>query len=188
MLATINGVVAETLLGSIIIEVHGLGYEVRIASNELDQAILGQEIKLYLHEHIREDSHELYGFYELGSKVLFEQLLSVSGVGPKVAINILSQIKSDQLQVAISEGRSEILQVVSGVGKKMAARIIVELKGKLSDSIAGQLIDERSDSTYQALKQLGFSAEQARNALSKTDHSKSEEERLRIALKELGRR
>lgn len=186
MLATISGVVAETLPGSIIIEVQGIGYEVRLAASELEEINLNQEIKLYLHEHIREDSHDLYGFSELPSKVLFEQLISVSGVGPKVAISILSQIKSDQLQLAISEGKSEVLQVVSGVGKKMAARIIVELKGKLSDSIAGQLIDERSDTTYQALKQLGFSAEQARLALSKTDHTKTEEERLRLALKELG--
>ena len=187
MLATISGSVTESLPGSVVIEVNGLGYQVRISSTDLAELTIGKKTRLYVYEHIREDSHELYGFSSLESKLLFEQLVGVSGVGPKVAIAILSEIPAEQLQAAIASGDTGLLQSVSGVGKKMAARIVIDLKTKLEGGI-NELLSDQQEPTLAALLQLGFSNKQAREALQKVPVStKDEEGRLRAALKELGK-
>src|SRR5687768_10643311 len=119
MLATISGVVTESLAGAIIIEVNGIGYEVRVTTGDLSLLTIGKKARLFLHEHIREDTHDLYGFTSLESKLVFEQLLGVSGVGPKVAQAIMSAVSVEQLQAAVAAGNAEVLQAVAGVGNKM---------------------------------------------------------------------
>lgn len=188
MIATIRGVVVDTLPGAVVIEVAGIGYEVRVPVALLGAFSEGKEVYLYTHHYIREDTSELYGFESLEAKMLFEQLISVSGVGPKVAIAIMSGLGLEALQQAIATGNSDTLQSVSGVGKKMAARIIIDLKNRISQGEAAALLDEKSSHALDALKQLGFSGGQARTALAQVPASaKTEEEVIRSALKLLGK-
>lgn len=189
MLATIEGKIAETAIGSAIVEVNGFGYEVRLTTTDSDGVKVGDKARFYLHEHLREDAHDLYGFSKAESKQLFEQLISVSGVGPKVAMAILSAVSLEQLTTAIASANSDLLQGVSGVGKKMAERIVVDLKTKV---LAGlETVDLTSgggDAAFEGLKQLGYSARQAQEALSKVPAKfKTDEERLTEALKGLSK-
>lgn len=187
MLATINGKVSEAVSGGVIIEVAGLGYQVSVPTTDLAALEVGKLTRLYLHHHLREDSDDLYGFLTLPSKYLFEQLLGVSGVGPKVALAVMSAASTEQLQSAIANGNNDILQGVAGVGKKMAARIVMELRTKVGLD-AGDLSGDPSSATFAALKQLGFSSEQAHSALSRISSGiKDEEQRLRLALQALAK-
>lgn len=175
MLATISGIATESLPGAVIVELNGLGYEIRITAKDLTHIESGQKIKLFLFEHIREDSHNLYGFLRLEDKLAFEQLLSVSGVGPKVAQAIMSANTVEQLQSAVAAGNADVLQAVSGVGNKMAARIVIELRNKIGNDLNSMLADD-GDATYSALKQLGFTTQQARKALAGVPKSATSDE------------
>ena len=187
MLATINGMVTELLPGAVIVELNGLGYEIRVSSKDLARLPVGKKTKLFLYEHIREDSHVIYGFSQLEDKLAFEQLLGVSGVGPKVAQAIMNAVTVEQLQAAIAGGKADIFQAVPGVGNKMAARIVIDLRNKIGSNL-NELLSDEHDATFSALKQLGFTTQQAGKALSKVASTiTSDEERLKAALKELGK-
>ncbi len=155
---------------------------------ELSQLKVGASLKLYIHEHLREDAHDLYGFSEPATLTLFGQLISVSGVGPKMAMAILSATHPDQLKAAIASGRAELLQAVAGVGKRTADRIALELKNKvtLARGVAAQALAE--DAAYEALRQLGYSTSQAKQALQAVPTSATTDEaRVKSALKALAR-
>src|SRR5579871_6532840 len=122
MIATLSGRVTEKLPDGVILEVGGIGYEVFASVEELVKISTGTSIQLYIYDHIREDLHSLYGFKSLSSKQLFVQLLSVSGVGPKMAMQILSS-GEDRLRQAIAAGNPALLKGVIGVGTKTAERL-----------------------------------------------------------------
>ena len=186
MIATLTGQITEKLTDSLVLEVAGVGYELSVTSDEWGSAKLGATAKYYIYEQIREDTHNLYGFSELGSKQLFVQLLSVSGVGPKVALAILSAAGEKRLRQAISMGDPELLRGVSGVGPKTAQRVIVELRGKVEDGAAG--LAPVSDSTYQALVALGYTSTQATQAVASLPEGLTDEqERIKAALKGVGK-
>lgn len=187
MLVTIAGKIIQTSHERAVIEVGGLGYEVRLIAADLDILKVGDECTFFVHEHLREDIHDLYGFATPESRQLFVQLISVSGVGPKVAMTILSAVTLEQLSNAIASGNSEVLQTVSGVGRKMAERIVVDLKSKVLAVVGGAAMAEGSDAAYEGLKQLGYSAVQARDALAKLPAKLTDEERIKAALKVLGK-
>ncbi len=191
MIAHLRGIVIEKTVGSVIIEAGGVGYEVVLAAADHGRLVQGEEASLYIYEQIREDAHNLYGFSDVASKHFFEQLLSISGIGPKVAINVLSSATLDQLQSAIAGGDPEILRGVAGIGKKTAERIVVELKNKmdslgiLAGSQAGTAVSS-TDTAYQALIGLGYTPSQAAEALRGIpDDIVGEQARVKAALKQL---
>ena len=181
MIARIRGNVVEKTGDALVVECAGLGYEIFVRPEDWGGIAIGQEAVLHVYEHLREDAHNLYGFGEPEAKVLFEQLLGVNGVGPKVAMAILSAANLKPLQHAIAAGDPELLRGVSGVGKKTAERVILELHGKLEAAAGGAPVN---DATYQALVALGYSQQQAAEAAAAVPKDVTDEqERIKRALK-----
>lgn len=190
MIATLFGTVSEKLADQIVLDVNGTGYGLYISQEDWASVSNGLEIKFYIYEHIREQAHDLFGFINIQSKQLFEKLLNVSGVGPKMALAVLSIGNSDEVRVAIAEGNIKILQAANGVGKKVAERIVVDLKDKVglgdnpdATTFLTNPIVNRFDEAQEALVSLGFNAHDAAIALSEIDNSLPTEERVRLALK-----
>lgn len=185
MIATLTGRVAEKYGDFAVVEIAGVGYEVALTIEDWGVTKVGSETKFYIYENIREDAHNLYGFLTLEAKQLYVQLLSVSGVGPKLAMQTLSGASIDRLRQAIAAGDPDLLKGVSGVGKKTAERIVVELKGKIkSDGVISAA--SSADSAYQALIGLGYTGSQAAEAVSQVPPEVTDDkERIKLALKGL---
>ncbi len=189
MIATLRGIVTENLHG-VVLECAGVGYGVSVSSSDADSLQLGKEIKLYIYEHIKEDVHDLYGFVNFETKSLFEQLLSVKNVGPKVALAILDIGSSDTVRAAIANGEVKYLQSAKGVGKRAAEQIVVELRDKMgapvgeaAEGLVARAGVRQHDEAWQALVALGFTEADAQMALDKIDITLPTEERIRRALK-----
>lgn len=131
MIASLDGLVTEIDLNSITLEVNGVGYQVFIPNKVLTTLTIGNPLKLFTAEIIREDSHTLFGFPDKDTKLLFVTLQSVSGVGPKLALEITNTFSLDQLKIIIINSDIKSLTQISGVGKKVAERLHIELKDKL---------------------------------------------------------
>jgi Holliday junction DNA helicase RuvA len=190
MIAHVIGEVVEKTSGALIIDVGGIGYEVQVASSEFEAATLGAKIKLYTHDHLRENAHELFGFSHLSGKRLFELLISVSGVGPKMALAILSLGDVEVTRSAIAQADSAFIQRASGVGKRLAERVVVDLKDKVGapgshvvDTLgqAGHLGSQ--DDALDALLALGYNLQQANEALKNIDPTLDPQSRIKQALK-----
>src|SRR5580704_19402599 len=126
MITTLSGVVAEKLADVIVLDVGGVGYGLLVTTEDFGRLIQGQTIKVYVYEHIREQAHDLFGFLQLDTKRLFEQLLDVKNVGPKVALAILDIGSTKTVRAAIAAGDVKQLQNAKGVGKRAAEQIVVE--------------------------------------------------------------
>lgn len=190
MIAYLDGVVAVKELDSIVLDVNGVGYGIVITVTDHGSLAQGSNAKLYIHEHIREDSHDLYGFTQPASKQLFEQLLSVKNVGPKVAMAVLGIESEDMVRAAIANGDVKLLQSAKGVGKRAAEQMVVELRDKvgLVAGAAAEGIVSRggvnlTDEAVQGLMALGYSELDAQSALDGIDASLPVEERITRALK-----
>ena len=190
MIAHIKGQVVEKFANSVIIDVHGVGYEVSITSIDYDNLHLDDEIKLYTYHHIREQAEELFGFSSLAGKKLFELLITVQGVGPKAAMAILSLAPVEEVRNAIANADAAYIAKASGVGKKTAERVIVDLREKVGlPTYYGRKTEPIQDSVptndeaLEALMALGFPLADATKALDGIDQSLSVEERIRLALK-----
>ena len=189
MIAHVSGIVAEKFGGGLIIDVNGVGYEVSVPTNDYDQMILDQTVKLFTYHHIREQSQELFGFSILAAKKLFEMLITVQGVGPKAALAILSLDDAETVRNAIANGDSVYLAKASGVGKKTAESVVV----KLSDKVGMPIVYRResgiqteintSDEALEALIALGYTLGDATKALESIDTALSTSDRVREALK-----
>lgn len=191
MIATLNGTVSEKLSEQVVLDVGGVGYGL-LVTNE-DQSVLeaGKEVKLYVYEHIRENSHDLFGFVNLDTKKLFELLLEVNGVGPKMALNMLSIGSADSVKQAIAGGDVKFIQQANGVGKRVAERVVVDLKDKVGlvsvDLENTGLLQAGShlmkDEAVEALVSLGYAPNDAAKALQGIDESLTTQERIKLALK-----
>lgn len=188
MISLIQGIIELNAEKYVIVGVNGIGYKVYISAHTFKNLPKkGEDIKLYTHLHVREDAMELYGFLKLEELEFFELLISISGIGPKGALNILSVASVETLKKAIANEESSILTKVSGIGKKTAEKIILELKNKVGDEFAGGKISADSEA-IDALMSLGYRLQEAREALKKTPKSiEGVENRVREALKLLGR-
>lgn len=190
MIAHVFGKVAEKFNGSLVIDVHGVGYEVSVATNDFDAVILDQEVKFYTYHHVREQSEELFGFSSLAAKKLFEMLITVQGVGPKAALAILSLGDAEQVRNAIANADSSFVQKASGVGKKTAERVVVDLSDKVGlpahysrTETPLQTELNTSDEALEALMALGYTLADATKALENVDVNLPIAQRVTEALK-----
>lgn len=191
MIAMLTGVVAEKTAEQLVLDVNGVGYGLYVTNEEYSRLNTGDLIKLYIYEHIREMSHDLFGFTALDTKKLFEQLLDVNGVGPKMALSVLNIGSSNEVRVSIASGDTKTIQKANGVGKRVAERIVVDLKDKVGLagvdlSTTGMLQADSSllrDEAVEALVSLGYTAQDATIALQHVDASLPTEDRIKQALK-----
>lgn len=188
MIAHVSGVVAEKFVGSIIVDVNGVGYEVQVSAIDFDSSVLGEQIKLHTYHHIREQAQELFGFSSLAAKKLFELLITVQGVGPKAGLSILSLGDSEQVRNAIANSDSAYITQASGVGKRIAERVVVDLSDKVGLALqitrsASQVTSSTSDEALEALIALGYTLADAVKALESVPTDLPTSERVRQALK-----
>lgn len=193
MIGRINGLLVEKNPPQVVIMAHGLGYEVDVPmSTFCVLPPLGQETTLLTHLIVREDAHLLYGFLTGAERQAFRALIRISGVGPRIALAVLSGMTVDDLTQAVASQQTARLQKVPGIGKKTAERLLLELKGRLGDALpgAGGLgatgTDTQSD-TLHALAALGYSDREASAAVRALAPGLSVDEGIRQALKSLAR-
>lgn len=190
MIVALTGKVAEKLPGLVVLNVQGVGYGLLMTVEDESRLVVGDQAKVYVHEHIREDAHDLYGFSSYDTQKLFEQLLSVKNVGPKVALAVLGIGSSTEVRSAIASGDVKRLQSAKGVGKRAAEQMVVELRDKVG-LVAGEEAEgivnrggvNTADEAVQALVSLGYSDIDAQRALQNVDPTLPTEERIRNALK-----
>ena len=190
MIAHVSGVVVEKFGSSVIVDVHGIGYEVQLAAGDFDETLLDSTVKFYTYHHVREQSQELFGFSSLVAKKLFELLITVQGVGPKAALAILSLSNSETVRNAIANGDAIFITQASGVGKKTAERVVVDLSDKVGHAIRSDVngiglsnIIPGSDEAVEALMALGYGLNDAAKALEGISTELSTAERVTQALR-----
>jgi Holliday junction DNA helicase RuvA len=188
MIATITGMVSEKIVDLVVLDVQGIGYGVFATLEDQGKLKIGEIAKLYIYEHIRENSHDLFGFTTEDTKFLFEQLINVNGIGPKGALNILSVGSAAEVRAAIANGDVKFIQAANGVGKKVAERVVVDLKDKvgLASSAEGIFTSGAafsSDEAVQALVSLGYTTIDAISALHQIDPQLPTDQRVKQALK-----
>lgn len=190
MIAHVSGIVAEKFNSSVIVDVHGVGYEVSVAAGDYDRALLNESMKLYTYHHIREQSQELFGFTTLAAKKLFEMLITVQGVGPKAALAILGLGDSEDVRNAIASSDAAYIMKASGVGKRTAERVVVDLSDKVGlalrtnvNSLGTSSQLHHSDEALEALMALGYNLNDATRALEGVSSELSTAERVTTALK-----
>ncbi len=189
MIATLKGKVAEKTLDMVVIDCGGIGYGVYVPFEDFGALEEGAEVKLNIYEHIRENTHDLFGFRDSQSKALFELLLTVNGVGPRMALSILSIATLSHVRQAIATGDVKFITQAVGVGKRVAERVVVDLKDKVglaADESATDFLTvaaDPNDEALQGLVALGFSVQDAAAALKKVDVKLPPEDRIKAALK-----
>lgn len=188
MIATLEGKISQKLGDLVVVECGGVGYGVNVTFEDFGALNSDEKTKLFIYEHIRENTHDLFGFRNMETKFLFEQLLSVNGVGPKMALSILSVANGAQVRKAIAAGDTKFISQASGVGKRVAERVVVDLKDKVglvSDENATDFLmaANPNDEALQGLVALGYSVQDASTALKAIDAKLPVEERIKLALK-----
>lgn len=193
----IEGTVTELEPNLVVLDCSGVGYALNATMNTVSYIHMGDKVKLYVAEAIGENNFDLYGFYTKGEKRCFELLVSVSGIGPKAALSILSYSTPETLALAIMNDDVKALTVAPGVGKKIAQRVIMELKDKMSKETAGQEIrlpaavpvtgqSDTMGDAMTALAVLGYSSAEIAPALKKIDVTgMSAEEIIKAVLKQM---
>ena len=188
MIASIRGKIILRTDKFLVVDVGGVGYKLSVSPDTLSKIKNGSEVSFWTHTHVREDILDLYGFLEMEELEFFEMLIGVSGIGPKGALAILGIASIDTLRRAISTGDIAYLTKISGIGKKTAEKIVIELRDKMAKGDS-----ERSGTSLQgeldaleALKSLGYSQNEARDALKKVTEDKDTNTKIREALKILG--
>ncbi|MFC2012662.1 Holliday junction branch migration protein RuvA [Chloroflexota bacterium] len=187
MIASISGKLESLSGDGAVINVGGIGLLVYLPTSTLSTlGGIGQEVSLHTHFHLREDSATLYGFASAQELALFQTLLSVSGLGPKLALAMLSTMSADKLIMAIATGSSDLLTGIPGIGKKMANRLILELKDKVGAGLAGapavEMTPENTE-VISALTSLGYSTAEASRAVATLPATDLPiEEKIKLAL------
>lgn len=191
MIASVRGLVAIKTDNSVVIEVGGIGIDVFASRIALEQCHEGDDTFLFTRLIVREDSLTLYGFANEPERELFDVLIKINGVGPKLAMTILSTLSIDNLRQAIVSERVEMLTRVPGIGKKTAQKIMLELKDKLPvglDAIPVGGFDDINSDVMDALVSLGYSVVEAQTAIQSlpADAPENMEERIVLSLQYLG--
>ena len=186
MIARLRGKPVANTPDGLVVDVGGIGYLVAATPSAIRAADGAAEVALHTYLHVREDALQLYGFVEAAERELFLQLLSVNGIGPKVALAIVSGSPAADLRRAIVLGDTARFQAIPGIGKKTAERIVLELKEKIGAGVTGLAPSPSGDAhvvARDALVELGWSVLDAERALAHVDPELSPEERVRLALK-----
>jgi Holliday junction DNA helicase RuvA len=182
MISRLRGTAVARTGDKLVLEVGGVGYALAVTPTASRLAERGGEVALETYLHVREDALQLYGFAETAERELFEHLLAVSGVGPKVALAIVSGSPPAELRRAIALEDTARFEAIPGIGKKTAQRVVLELKEKLGSVAAAP---ERSQiGARDALVELGYSMVEAERALAEVDPGLTVEEQVRLALRE----
>jgi holliday junction DNA helicase RuvA len=184
VISRLRGAPAGRTADGLVVDVGGVGYLVSATPSVLRRADGATEVTVETYLHVREDTLQLYGFADAGERSLFVQLLGVSGIGPKVAIAVVSSASPDELRRAIALRDSARFQAIPGIGKKTAERIVLELEGSLADAVPVSEPSLRGELTARdALVELGYSLVEAEQALAAVDADLPVEERVREALR-----
>ena len=194
----LKGLVTDIETNLVVIECGGVGFAVNTSMNSLSQVRIGETVKLFISEQVREDAFDLYGFTTLGEKHCFEMLTSVSGVGPKAAVSILSSNTPEGVCMAVIAGNDKALTVAQGIGKKIAQRVILELKDKMQKQAGDLSVTDTSfvvpatnegqtkmSDAAAALAVLGYSSSECAAALKGVDMSMPLESIIRAALRNM---
>lgn len=187
----LRGTVTYVTPDRVVLDVGGVGFSLNASTNTTARLKKGEEATLYTYLNVREDALDLFGFAEREEQASFLLLLSVSGVGPKAALSILSAVTPNALTLAIISGDEKALCAAQGIGKRIASRILLELKDKVSSEEMIAAVGQTSpaaasvgaDDAAEALVALGYSASQVYSALAKVDATLPTEERVRAALR-----
>jgi Holliday junction DNA helicase RuvA len=190
MIAKLKGTVEYLRAGYVVVDVAGVGYKVFTTEYNLGKISAMDSVDLFIHTHVREDTFALYGFLNLEELEMFELLISISGVGPKAGMGILTVATPKTIKTAILNEDSSILTKVSGVGKKTAERVILELKNKVAGMTDLEKEGAISDSdAIEALVGMGYSVTEARDALKLVAKDVTDVgERIKLALRSLGKK
>ena len=191
MIALVSGNVIEKFVGSLVIDVRGIGYEVVVPLSDYEAVSINDNIKLHTYHHIREQSQDLFGFRTLAAKRLFELLITVQGVGPKAGIAVMSIADSEVVRSAIVYSDVAFITKAVGVGKKTAERVVVDLRDKVGvpATISSGSVDTlhqtvASDEALEALMALGFNLQDASEALKDVPTNLPTSQRVTMALKQ----
>ncbi len=192
MIGRIKGVLLEKAPPQILVDVHGVGYEIDVPMSTLyNLPETGAEVTLFTHFVVREDAQLLYGFLTKEERTLFRLLIRISGIGPKIALSILSGVSSQLLSQAVATQEPGLLTRIPGVGKKTAERIVLELKGKLDTTISsaadGSSTSNAKHDIVSALLSLGYSEREAQLAVKELAPDITVNEGIREALKALSK-
>ena len=198
MFSYIKGTLEEIAEGFLVVDNHGIGYQIQTSAFVLDELpSIGAEVKIYTYLHVKEDSMTLFGFLTKEELLIFQLLLRVNGIGPKGALGILSALSVDELRFAVLAGDAKAISKAPGIGAKSAQRIILELKDKLditevlTDSGSVERTEPKEatakNEAVQALVALGYSSSEALSAVTKADVSPDAdvEEILKASLKQM---
>jgi len=188
MIGSLRGAVIYKGRETIEVDIDGVGYEVFLTSGDFGRVKVGDDVELFTYHHLTEDSSDLFGFVNRNDKRVFEMLISVSGIGPKSALGIMSVGNGERILKAIAEADVEFFKQVKGIGSKSAQRVIVDLKSEVGSikDLDLEADGGRNEVVYQALESLGFRREEIRKALSEIpDDIENEDERIKYTLKQL---
>jgi len=170
MIAFLRGILMNRLPGTVVLDVNGVGYRIRVSNHTLDRIPdTGQECKMHIHHHISENDQQLFGFASLEERNLFELLITVKSIGPRLALALLSAMPPNQVVDAIVHQNSGLISQSPGIGKKSAERIVLELRDKLGDIVSTEKAESPHGSyqneTISALEALGYGRPQAQKAV-----------------------
>jgi Holliday junction DNA helicase RuvA len=185
MIGSIRGVVIKKGDRFVLVETAGVGYKIWTSQDNLLKAENGQEVLFFTHTHVREDALDLYGFLNNEELDFFELLINISGIGPKGALTILSVANIETLQKAISTGDVPYLTKISGIGKKTAEKMVIELRDKIGAVDKNETLRDELDALL-ALQALGYSQNEARDALKNLTAGLDTNQKIKEALKVLG--
>ena len=199
MISYIKGILEDMSPGMVVVDNHGIGYQMMVPMRGESFPKIGQEIKIYTHMHVREDDVSLFGFLSKEEKEAFELLIGVNGIGPKVGLSVLSTLSVYELKMAVISEDVKTISKTPGLGPKGAKKLILELKDKLSfeeleeDGVGAEIFDTSVDSsdsvmiTIEGLVSLGYSKSEAAIAVNKVEDAKdlTQEELLKKALKNI---
>ena len=186
MIGSIKGKIVLKTDKFLIIDTGGVGYKVSVSPSLLSKnKKTGDEISLWIHTHVREDAIDLYGFEDRKELEFFEMIINISGIGPRSGLTILSVASIETLSKAINSGDTAYLTKISGIGRKTAEKIVIELRDKMGKEISSTSLQGELD-VLEALKSLGYSQNEAREALKKVTPEGNTNTKIKEALKILG--
>jgi len=168
MIGHLKGKIISSKPTQILLDVNGVGYKVGISINTFEKIVDKAEVSLFIHTHVKEDSISLFGFFTESEKEMFELLISISGIGPKIALGLLSGISVESLKEAIEEGNVSRIIAVPGIGRKTAERLVLELRSKVEDISTGEFTKTQpsiKSEAMAALTTLGYNAKVAEKAV-----------------------